>query len=60
MGIERRKRRALITAQRYNYSYLMDVRVASGKLKELWYEALTCNAPLCAASEVSFKFGRII
>ncbi len=34
MEIERGKGCALTTAQRYNYSYLMDVRAASEKLND--------------------------
>ena len=36
MDSERGKRYALTTAQRYNYSCLMDARVASAKLKARW------------------------
>ena len=55
MEIEQGKGGALMTAQRYNYSYSMDARDGSAKLKAPWREACTCNAPLYAANEVKLN-----
>ena len=46
------------TAQRYNYSYLTDVRAASDKLKARWRIVWALNALLCAVNEVSLRFGK--
>ena len=58
MEIEQGKGRALMTAQRYDYSCLMDVRVASSKLKATSCEAWTRRSPFYAANEVLLRFGR--
>ena len=58
LEIEQRKGRALMTAQRYDNSCLMDVRAASEKLKAPWEQMLTRNALLSSADELSLRFGR--